>query len=440
MGSRLPAFTKPRKVPRLAAAVIAAAVVVCSAYANLSFLVKDPANYWYFPPFKPRVNANLNTHLGGEYFNMAQALAAGRGFADPFDQPTGATAWQPPVLPSILAALLRVSGGDRNVVATVVVVLQALVLIGTGVLVLTLVRQTTTRVASLAAAAVFVTGLLCHFWLCFQYTHDGWLVLLAVDLLIAGLCWCRPLDRATTAAGWGLFGGICAMINPGVGLAWGLLSLAVGVRQRAWPRLALALLLGGLTLAPWTVRNYLVFGRLIPIKANLFYEMYQSHCLQADAQLQSETFRFHPYNSTHRERQEYNRLGEAAFMDQKRQQLWQAVRADPLDFLDRVAGRCLGATLWYVPFHRDESTTRLWAFWISRLTHPLPFLAVVVLVVSASRRPLHPAQWVVMGIYFLYLVPYVVASYYERYTLPLLGVKVLLVLWAADRLLDWRRR
>ena len=39
----------------------------------------------------------------------------------------------------------------------------------------------------------------------------------------------------------------------------------------------------------------------------------------------------------------------------------------------------------------------------------------------------------VIGAYVLYLVPYIVASYYERYGAPLLGIKVLLVLLAADR-------
>lgn len=54
--------------------------------------------------------------------------------------------------------------------------------------------------------------------------------------------------------------------------------------------------------------------------------------------------------------------------------------------------------------------------------------------------PLRPAQWLVMGVYLLYLLPYIAISYYERYALPLLGVKALVVIWAADRLLVlWRR-
>src|SRR5262245_26116570 len=96
-------------VPLLPAIVLAVTIVACSIYANLSFAVKSPAHYRFFPPFKPHVNANLNDHLGGEYFNMARSLAAGEGFAHPFDGPTGPTAWQPPVLPTILAGLLCTS-------------------------------------------------------------------------------------------------------------------------------------------------------------------------------------------------------------------------------------------------------------------------------------------------------------------------------------------
>ncbi len=40
-----------------------------------------------------------------------------------------------------------------------------------------------------------------------------------------------------------------------------------------------------------------------------------------------------------------------------------------------------------------------------------------------------------MGVYLLYLLPYVGVSYYDRYAMPLLAVKILLVLWSADRVL-----
>src|SRR5438094_236606 len=83
---------------------------------------------------------------------------------------------------------------------------------------------------SFLAVALFLGTLLCAFRLCFQFAHDCWRILLAADLLIAGLCWLRPLHRWWTAVGWGLFGGLCALINPMVALAWGVFSVIVGIR------------------------------------------------------------------------------------------------------------------------------------------------------------------------------------------------------------------
>src|SRR5215475_4723714 len=110
-----------RTIPLRAVMALTLVVVASAIYANLSFSVTHGDNYRYFPPFLPNINGNGNWGLGGEYFNIAQALAAGRGFTDPFGSPTGPTAWQPPILPAFLASLLWISDGSRSfVVATVV--------------------------------------------------------------------------------------------------------------------------------------------------------------------------------------------------------------------------------------------------------------------------------------------------------------------------------
>jgi len=425
-----------KRIPRHVAIGLAAAVFACSIYANLSFLVKAPADYRFFPPFKRHVNANSNTNLGAEYFNIARSLWAGEGFAHPFDKPTGPTAWQGPVLPVILAGLLWVCDGSRMGVTVVVVFLQDLVLIGTGFLVVAL-AQKTTRFAPGIVAGAFFLGLLCHFQLCFQHTTDCWLVLLGIDLQIAGLCWIWmwPLANKTAAAAWGLFGGLCALTTPVLGFTWGISSFLAACRHRSWSRLALAALVAGLVLTPWTVRNYVVFGRFIPVKSNAAYELYQSQCLQKGGLLEVTTFRFHPHTSTHRERKDYDALGEIAFLDRKREQFWQAVGGDPQNFIERVADRLLGALLWFEPFNRAQEPG--WLVWLHRLLHPLPFLALLVVVFPGIAARLHWVQWAVLGVYLLYLLPYIAVSYYERYAVPLLGVKVLLVLWGADRLLSF---
>ena len=73
----------------------------CVVYVNLSFAVTPPADYRWFPPFEPNVDANENRQLGGENYYIARSLVRGQGFADPFAESSGPTAWIPPALPSL---------------------------------------------------------------------------------------------------------------------------------------------------------------------------------------------------------------------------------------------------------------------------------------------------------------------------------------------------
>jgi len=376
----------------------------------------------------------LTANLRGELFNIAQALAAGQGFANAVGEPTGPTAWTAPIYPAIEAGLLWAGKGDRHVVVAGLVILHVCVLCGTGFLVLALAQQTARRIGAGAVATLFFLGLCFHFSSWFQLAFDCWLMLLMFDLVIAGFCWLGPLDRWPRAALWGLLGGLCALINPAIGFTWGILSVVLGWQRGSWSRPALAVVVAALTVAPWTIRNYLVFGRWIPIKSNLAYELYQSQCLQPGGLLKAGIFSIHPSNPQSAERQEYRRLGEVAYLDRKREQFRLAVRADPLDFLDRVATRFLAVTVWYVPYSQANEAARPWALWARRLTYPLPFLALLFLIWTGIREPLSWIQGIVIGVYILYLLPYIGASYYERYGIPLVAIKVLLVIWAADRL------
>jgi hypothetical protein len=180
-------------------------------------------------------------------------------------------------------------------------------------------------------------------------------------------------------------------------------------------------------------KDYAMFGRLIPVKANLAFELYQSQCLQKDPVLKRSTLGRHPMAAKSEARREYQQRGEMAFLDERRQRFSEAVAADPFDFLDRAAGRFLAATLLYEPYEPGGWQEPAWLLWFNRLTHPLAFLALLVLL---SARSEHCSPWPLMTVYIFYLIPYIGISYYERYAFPLVVTKIVLILWAADRLLS----
>ena len=414
-------------------------VFVCSVYANLAFMVTDPESYRFFPPFKANVNAAIqNGNMQGEYYRIAKAVAAGEGFSHPFVQPTGPTAWQPPIYTLFIASLFWIFEGNLNAVMAVRIFVQVYVLIATGLLVVALVQKNVTgerRGIMLLALLVYLGALLWNFQAFFQRTQDSCFVMLALDVLIVGMCWYQPLGTWMSASAWGGIGGLCALISPIVGFSWGILTLCESVKNRTWSRFVLALLCAALAMSPWIVRNYLVFGRIIPVKSNLAFELYQSQCLEETGLLTN--FRSHPSGLKNPEGREYIELKEMAYLDRKWEQFLQAVAANPLDFADRVATRFLSTTLWYEPFGGQG---RSWITWLKRLTHSLPFLAAVFLLFSIIWQPLTRPQWIVLGLYATYLLPYIVISYYERYGQPLIGLKVLLIVWAFGRLLSiWQR-
>lgn len=411
-------------------------VVMCgSVYANLAHGVTDPRDYRYFPPFRSGYNRNLVDHLGAEYLNVARAICSGRGFADPFDRETGPTAWMPPVLPYLLAGFWCATGGNLDAVTNVFVGLHCAALVWTGAFVLYAWRRDRPRYGAGLVVIVLVLEVVVDFRNAFQITHDHFLVLSVLNGLVLWAGWGYPLVSRPRAVGWGLFGGFAALSAPTLGLVWAGLTLVAGIHMKTVSRIILTSFCAGATVTPWMVRNYATFGRMIPIKSNANFELYQSQCMQPDGVLQQSSIGMHPRSTNSEQAREYDELGEDAFLARKGDQFRAAVRADPEGFAARVGDRFIAVVLWYTP--RDRSGLREFApgVWLARALHPLPWIAVVVIVLAIGRPPT-PGERVAALAAVLYVLPYILVSYDDRYYYPLLGLRTLLVLFLVDRLVE----
>jgi hypothetical protein len=410
---------------------LAVAIFGTSAYANLPHAFGLSRDYRWVPPFDGR-DLSMVDHLGGEHRSIAEALAAGRGFADPFREQTGPTAWMAPALPMIQALFMALGGINLAVIA--VVLLQDISLAFTGWLVLRAAARCRWPQARVVGAVLYFATTWANFYTSYQFTHDVWLIMLLVGALVymADRLWTSPPGRRAATC-WGLIGGVAMLSSPALGPVWlALTALLARASRRVRPFL-LSSLVAAAVMAPWVARNAIVFGRFIPVKSNLPFEVYQSNVLEPDGVLRDQTRRTHPFEDPGTERSRYRSLGEMAYLDEYRARSLEAIRRDPSGFLERVRNRLLAATLVYHSFTGDEGKRRVF---LRALILPLPFLGLVVVLVTRAWSRSH-LMIIAMIAYPVYLMPYVIVAYYRRYAMPLLGLQVMFEIWALDAI--WSR-
>ncbi len=369
-----------------------------------------------------------NAHLGAEYYNIASAMVDGRGFADPFVIETGPTAWMPPLLVWLQAALISVLGGDRFLVMLAVVLLKTIVLASCAVLI---VRQGNRSLTGWAAFGVICLYFVSEHHDCFAFTHDSWLILGSVTGTLCGLVWVDGnLRRGTWTLGktiaWGCFGGIVALSSPVAGFAWAVgTTCCMSVRApKAW---IAAGIISMAVITPWGIRNKVVLGKFVPIKSNVFFEFDQSMAVDNDGLLDWSTFATHPYHEN-AERKKYAQMGEIAYLETKKERFFDQVAANPRKYANRVSLRLFATTVLPIGFSGyKQGSCSLPLRW---LIYPLPLIAIIVLV--GFCRPLTPIQKWAIVLYAAYLFPYVLCSYYPRYGFPLIAIKMLLCFWVIE--------
>jgi hypothetical protein len=280
--------------------------------------------------------------------NVAAALVQGRGFSDPFDGGTGATAWVSPLPVCVEAAVFATLGVKTVASAIALLVLSAAGLALANVLLLSALGPYGSWARGAASAAflaycVFVPGAPL------AVLSEAWMdVLLSVALLWAALETARSSGERGGAA-LVCVAALAPLDNAGLALSTGIVLLALAWKFRGDARrLAMpvaAAVACAASVGAWTARNAVTLHRFVPLKSNFWFELHLANVDSADGLPRMETvLRRLPFFDV-REFDRYCLLGEVRYVETFRGPSLAAIRAAPLHFAANIARRAADAVV-----------------------------------------------------------------------------------------------
>ena len=272
--------------------------------------------------------------------HIAWALVSGFGFSAPWpNTPVAATAQQPPLYPFLLAAIFKFAGAYSYLSLWIAGGLNAVFSALTAVMILRVAKRDFGIATAILAAWV---------WSCWLYeavvSIRLWESSLSALLLMLGMFWVWELADSLQVWRWLLLGalaGIAALNNTTLLAVFPFFWLWLWVKYRRHGRSCYKQLLASiaicvLTLLPWTIRNYVAFHRIMPIRDNFGLELWVGLELMEDSWRAPIFIKDFPL----RDPTEYNRMGEISFMENKRQMALNFIRQHPREYARMVIIRC----------------------------------------------------------------------------------------------------
>jgi len=352
--------------------------------------------------------------VGNESSNIAKALVSGLGFSSPYAHtPLAPTAQQPPIYPLFIAGIFKVFGVCTTQSAWAITAFHIAAGAITALLILRLgtiyfkknvgtiaawlwvlpwsyeARAFDLTVSSHALAALGFTSLLLLIPKVMELNH-GWLAL--------GVC-----------------AGLLVLLQPPFLIVFIVYAVWLAWRSRYSPRMLLAV--AGLlaVLAPWTVRNYVQFGRLIPIRDNFGLELWLGNHPGMHGTVD------YSHDFPGKDPTNYVRLGEIAFMDSKLHEANDFIVSDPISF----AGRC---------FHRVIE------FWYQPLSSSWILVSVVGWIGAGFALRKHPLGWLFVIPLITFPLVYYVTHVFAHYRHPIDPVILLLAAYALVEMAPKRQK
>lgn len=268
--------------------------------------------------------------FGYETGRIAKSIVEGHGFSSPLFSETGPTAWMTPVYPYIVAGFFKIFGVYTTASAIAILAFNGLISALTCIPIFLIAKET------FGERAAHWAGWL---WVVFPYgiyfpmerIWETWLATLFLCLLF--LMALRLEERPARMYVWLGFGalwGLTALTSPTVLSVFpflvGWMCYRLACKGRAWfVPTALSLVTLALVISPWFIRNYEVFHKFIPFRDNMGMVLrlgtkgHTSHWA---------AYELGPWHNA-AEWQQYQQLGELAYMAKEKRQAIEFIKANP---------------------------------------------------------------------------------------------------------------
>jgi 4-amino-4-deoxy-L-arabinose transferase-like glycosyltransferase len=271
--------------------------------------------------------------------NIAFSLASGHGFASPLRVPTGPTAWMTPLYPLLLSAIMRLFG-IYTFQSWVAAVLMNICFSTVACIPIYYVGKRIGGIGLGAGAAwlwaIFPNAILLSYQSLWDTSLSALLGATALWATVAIAGSTRKRDWAACGFLWG----VILMANAAV---LSLLPLLLGwaayqaskTSKFAARDVSLACAVIILCCVPWTIRNYLMFHNIVPLRSTLGLQLWVGNNPGARVIWLGE---HHPINDAS-ERRQYIEMGELPYMAAKLRNAVDYILTHPRHEAELIRGR-----------------------------------------------------------------------------------------------------
>ncbi len=317
---------------------------------------------------------------------IARALVEGHGFSFAFHDAAGPTAWFAPGYPVLLACVFRIFGIETRISAMVAIFLNVIFASMTAWILVQLGKEQFDETTGVVAgwAWALAPPLLFMPWI-------PWETCLSALAFAFCLLTILRLDATSSLWQWtgcGFTWGAAALVNPAILAPLPVLIVCAAVRSRRWKGVAVMATVCTLCILPWTVRNFMALGRVVPVRSNFWPELYFGNV----------DFSLHPLGTS----MLYQQEGEGPFIAEMKGRALNFVRTNPGAFWRLTEKRAVA--FWSQP-------PQLWPYpWVL-------FLMTLGGIVESVRRR---KRWVeFLSVFLLYPPAYYVTHAFSRFRYPI---------------------